>query len=383
MLCEEFGKMLDNYEHLTDEEKLSLNEHAAQCAHCREELDFMLRMLDQLNTLPAIEVPADFSDKLNKRLDLERGVGFGRMLSSVRRNYRRYSTVAACLMLAVIIGANGKALINRLQPEVYEGTVVENTDKPSGAEEQIETAVTETKPDKEESVKEDVSENIQKASADTAGSGRTVAAAKPKSEVNNKNTAVRETSGSVNQFNAVSSDKAQQSINTEPDAQTGFLGRGRMAEENTETDTASLEAGSYSVRKTPENYTIARGVYRLPDPEIAEVEAPSAINNEPLEISEIKAQPDTTIARGRYYIPADDGYIAIDNGNEIGVNGEDAERAAQLIEQYADVKNDSYYVINSEDIPSMLEHMDGEGITYQNKMGSSDNEKVSFKLVIE
>ena len=47
------------------------------------------------------------------------------------------------------------------------------------------------------------------------------------------------------------------------------------------------------------------------------------------------------------------------------------------------MKDDSYYVIDSENISPMLEHMDREGINYQNNVEDSEDKRVSFKLVIE
>ena len=38
MDCESFGKYLDNYESLTEQEKSDMDEHAAKCEECRAEL---------------------------------------------------------------------------------------------------------------------------------------------------------------------------------------------------------------------------------------------------------------------------------------------------------------------------------------------------------
>lgn len=384
MTCEEFAKLLDNYENLTDEEKLAINDHALQCAHCREELDFTLAIIAELNALPAIEVPADFGAKLNERLDLEKGAAAGlgrRILNSVRRNYGRYSAVAACLVLAVVIGANGKTLMERLNPtDDGSSPVIVTADKNTASDNDntssytSDTFKTENKTEPVE--QENASDNIQTAMTDTSNSA-------PARRVREQNTAdtdimpIREMSESVNDITVNRYENAQEPVYADSAKSSNEI---RSVDENAGIAVASIEGRAIGGRA--ENYTIARGVYRLPDPEIAEAEAPAAINNAALDISEINTKPETSIARGRYYIPSDDGYVSLGDGNEIGVNGEDAERAAKLIEQYAE-ENDSYYVINSEDIPSMLEHMDGEGINYENKMESSENGKIGFKLVIE
>ena len=45
MDCESFGKYLDNYENLTEQEKSDMDEHAANCEECRAELDFFMSMI--------------------------------------------------------------------------------------------------------------------------------------------------------------------------------------------------------------------------------------------------------------------------------------------------------------------------------------------------
>lgn len=370
MTCDEFGKMLDNYENLTEDEKLSLNEHASQCVHCREELDFMLAMIAQLNALPKIEVPSDFGAKLKKRLKLSgaEAPGFNRVLVLVRENYRRYSTVAACLVLAVVLGANGKTLMNRLTPPTDNGTVVETAVDSSPKTEVSTTPVAE------------VSEQTQAAASDN-----TDASSVPNLPAKSVNTASRQERAAIEHIETMSESINQIDIN--PNASNpvhtdnGNMSiNGRMIDENAGI---ALQSEIEEKPSSPENYKIARGVYRLPNPEIAEVESSSSFSEKNLPISEIKTQSEMTIARGRYYIPADEGHIAIDDNNEIGVNGADAARAEELIRQYADIQDESYYVINAENIPSMLERMNGEGINYQNNMVNADGGKVSFKLVIE
>lgn len=397
MNCEKFGNMLDNYENLTDEEKLSMNEHAARCAHCRVELDFMLAIIAQLNALPEIDVPSDFSAKLNERLELEKPVGFGGFINSVRNNYKRYSTIAACLVLAVMIGANMTSLMDKMEPETDSRTVVENTVSDGVAEGNA-----------EDSAKSDEMPSADEAKAETSGAAadktaeRSVNLAAKTASSQNAERVTHQTSS-----NAAVSDNAQKNIagteavtfsspaQVEPEqpARPMMRARGRMVDENAEISVASadmpadmavstLNDASSEAVEIPNTYTIARGVYRMPDPKIAEVEASSLlIENNVLQISEMNEQ--STIARGRYYIPADAGNIAIDSSNELEVNGEDAQRAAEVIQQYADISDETYYVVSSEHIPSMLEHMDGEGIDYKNNMENANGEKVSFKLVIE
>lgn len=389
MNCEEFGNMLDNYENLTDEEKLSMNEHAAQCADCRAELDFMLAIVAQLNALPEIEVPSDFGTKLNERLELEKPVGFGRFINSVRNNYKRYSTIAACLVLAVMVGTNVTTLMDKMESETDSRTVAENMISDSAAERNA-----------EDSAKSDETMSDEAVIAETSAAEADKPSEPVKRPANFGVNAHSERNTEKMARHALSDTPIVAAVNPqeniaeaiissapeqrEPERSPEPMMKGRMADENAEISVASADMGIMAMSdepaQTPDSYTIARGVYRLPDPKIAEVEASSLLmSNDVLQISEIES----TIAKGRYYIPADTGNIAIDSSNKLGVNGEDAQRAAEVIQQYADISDETYYVVNSEDIPSMLEHMDGEGIDYENNMENANGEKVSFKLVIE
>ena len=55
MDCEKFRDMLDNYENLTEEERLMLTKHTTECAECRAELDFMNAILKVTKSLPEIK----------------------------------------------------------------------------------------------------------------------------------------------------------------------------------------------------------------------------------------------------------------------------------------------------------------------------------------
>ena len=112
MNCDDFRLMLDNYANLTDDEKAALSEHAEQCPKCRSELDFLMSVINYLNTLPKIEPPADFLEKVNSRIDAEENKG--RIWRAVKKYSRDYSSIAACLLLAAVIGNNGETLSERV-----------------------------------------------------------------------------------------------------------------------------------------------------------------------------------------------------------------------------------------------------------------------------
>lgn len=116
MDCEEFKKCLDNYESLNEEEKLDMNMHASQCEQCAQELDFMLSVIEAVKSLPDIEPPADFMERLNARIDAEerkKKLSL-RVLAGVKRNWKQYSAAAACLALVAVLTANGGFLTDRM-----------------------------------------------------------------------------------------------------------------------------------------------------------------------------------------------------------------------------------------------------------------------------
>lgn len=408
MTCEQFNKMLDNYENLSEQEKLAMNEHANECEKCRDELDFMLKIIMQLNTLPKIEAPNDFIDKLNKRISLEdyEEKKINRMLNSIRRNYKRYSTIAACLVLAVIVGVNGKSLMNNMMKDDDGGVIVETgtvgeTDTPNTAIQAVpksadstsESEVTEVPQNKAASATEtQISPSTTKIAAANTSPTRTA------SSPANTQRAVNTAAVTESRISAAVSDSAdtakvetpsvsvitstaEKATVEEPVVQSSEAvpSLARIAETDNQANEPSSDTASGSVNK---NYTIARGIYRLPDESIAQAEIAASSSSVSQEFS-IDENSGMTIARGRYYIPVDDGYVNIDN-NEIEINGDDAQRAVELIQQYTNKEDDSYYVINSENISPMFEHMDREGINYQHNVDeSSDDTLVSFKLVIE
>ncbi len=116
MDCEKFRKCLDNFESLTDEERLSMTAHASECERCANELDFMLSVIKTVKSLPEIEPPADFLERLNVRIDEEERKKrlSSRIAYGISRNWKQYTAAAACLALIAVLTANSKLLTDRL-----------------------------------------------------------------------------------------------------------------------------------------------------------------------------------------------------------------------------------------------------------------------------
>ncbi|MDO4618123.1 MAG: anti-sigma factor [Clostridia bacterium] len=97
--CEKFEAMIDAYldNDLTNDKRQEFSEHISSCEKCREALSFAEGVKKSLKNLPEIEVPADFSKKVTEQ------VSKGKKNKKTATYIRRYGTLAACLVIAVVL----------------------------------------------------------------------------------------------------------------------------------------------------------------------------------------------------------------------------------------------------------------------------------------
>ncbi len=105
MNCEEFHKFIDDYVYgeVSFFVKAQMDAHIASCPKCREEAAFLKQIEATLHAMPRLEVDDSFQAALNKKID-------GLELAAKRnkkykffRDWRTYSALAACLILAVVV----------------------------------------------------------------------------------------------------------------------------------------------------------------------------------------------------------------------------------------------------------------------------------------
>lgn len=98
--CKECQSMIDAYldGELTRDARAQFTDHISSCDICKKELAFAEGVKKTLSALPEIEVPSDFTEKLNARLKAEK------KKSPIIRYTARYGALAACIVLAVVIG---------------------------------------------------------------------------------------------------------------------------------------------------------------------------------------------------------------------------------------------------------------------------------------
>ena len=102
MDCIQFRKYLDNYENLDDIQLKALFDHADECEECHKELDFFNSIINTAASIPVPEMPADFIEQVNKRIDAQPiNTSFVYKLNVVSR---KYAAVAACLAIGIVVG---------------------------------------------------------------------------------------------------------------------------------------------------------------------------------------------------------------------------------------------------------------------------------------
>ncbi len=416
MDCESFGKYLDNYENLTEQEKSDMDEHAAKCEECRAELDFFLSMISTVKSLPKAEPPSDFMDKLNARLDAEdkRVVSASGIIGHFRRYGTRYAAAAACLALVGVITANRSLLTGKMD-SVPDGVIREETTVSDGsangsgnaaADNQTAAATEEahgTQPEAAPVPNADNTAPVRNTGdapavtrqSGNASSGGTVRASVPSAV---RETPIRpsaaDTAGEVITTPAI--ETAQDNVPaSEPVSDAGGA---EITPVNTSTDenapvmTRSVPEGGAEVYSLQDNgseagYSIAlASIVKGGDaPETYDLRAEDV--PESLKAAEIQANyslagtDDNDIARGRYSKLNKDG-IPIADAPAIGsikFSSDDEERAMEVINRYTVDEEDNIYTTDSVNLRLILSRLSSEGIEYTDYTVAGNGE-VKFQI---
>lgn len=133
MDCQKFAAMLDSYADLSDEQVKELEEHAMNCEQCRAELDFYRSVMNTAASLPMIEPPEDLLSRINDEIDKQnthvRNRVFNSIVLNIRTNIRHYATAAACLLVGVVVGLNGRMISDLLSGKDSDGVISEKVSK--------------------------------------------------------------------------------------------------------------------------------------------------------------------------------------------------------------------------------------------------------------
>lgn len=118
MDCATFSALLDNYSNLTKEETAMLEEHSAVCESCKKELEFLKSIINVTSSLPQVEPPADLLVKINAELDRSKPVlSLNKICYNIKAHIKQYSTVAACILVGLIVGLNNSNIKDMLHNE--------------------------------------------------------------------------------------------------------------------------------------------------------------------------------------------------------------------------------------------------------------------------
>ena len=385
MNCEKFRECLDNYENLTNEEKAEMTLHAAQCEECASELDFLLSIIETTKSLPVIEPPSDFMDRLNVRIDAEerkkQQIAM-RILRNMQRNWRQYVAAAACFALVAVITANGKLLLGKIDSE-DDGVIIEETVTTGNSDTSAATTPTVSAAPQISDVKADEPETadsassfeeaavpaVKKASADKKANTQTapkasVSAATVKPSAQTAKTSENTASPTVEDSSAV------QIVNTE------------AAEKVSEVATATLSI--HTAQAEPKiDYGIAAASIT---PEV-EVSAYSAEADNYTAMSARRAyslaDEDNNIALGKYYNTDNGDDNDDDEPKAIGklkISSADAQKAINVINQYSFDQDGDLYTTDSANLTLILSSLNREDVSYTDYTMESDG-VVKFKVV--
>lgn len=369
MNCTEFNGYLDDFEALTDEQKLEMNTHAASCDKCRSEMDFMMSIIETMHTLPKIQVPADFADKLSARIDIEekkRASLMRRAMRNISVNRNRYTAAAACFALVAVLTANGTKLVDDMVSRDSNGVVdTETTEIDAG--------------DNAVSMPDLISTFAPAAEPETVLNSPRVNVS-DKGNENNKDAAGRHAVPQVNSVrNAATAGPAIRSVSS---------AEGNQASQPVSTVAAladnTSEASSEPAGLNDEDMLPMRSMYRMQPEEDDNIVAYSDIeDNIPQEYSLASAEDGiSNIAHGRYY-RSDNTAQVVEAPKAIGsirISADDKAKAMGVILLYS-YANGDFYTTDSDKLYYMLVELAQMGINYDDYTPGGYGD-VTFRLVI-
>ena len=376
MKCDEFQSLLDNYESLSDEEKLNMTLHTAECAECRADLDFMLSIINVTKNLPPVKASDNFISELNKKIDIEE-MKQKHKITLIRRavtDWKRYGAVAACLLLAVVVGFNSNSLISDMSHSdngIIIEEVVTSTSTPVSTPEIIVPQVTMYPV-------ENVTPETQKTEI-KANKTVTKPSIKPEAQKNTPKPQI--------------TSKPEVNVNVAVQTQKPEVKPTDIPVQTPSATEATVVVSDQIVEATEAPYTLHREGYRVsedPAVQVASVEVESE-NNIAREYS--VAGTKEQLALG-VYTPLDrngnptdydvnTGGVIADSPtvDSILVSSEDEAVVRDLISRYITGNYGMYYMSTEDKLNRFFEELDKAGISYEKFLHSSTN-KISFKLVI-
>lgn len=376
MKCSEFAQLLDNYANLDQKQLDELEQHAAECDKCREELEFFRMITETTASLASPIPPSDLIDKINDRIDNEpKQRIFVSVMENIRVNLRHYAMVAACLVVGVIVGLNSKMMNERIS----------GTDNDGIIKSEIHTS---------ENGTDQVSEN---GTGSVSGPVLTPQLPEPTASTDkdhsNTNTVIPETDNSVNKGRSVAESSAPVPARNESSGYSyNVPQRAALATAQPETQQQSaandvqytqpatnadnITAASATTETVPEQsndvYTVERDGYHLPE-ETQETVSEGTVN----EVESYSlAQNENTEEYG-YSVQNSD--VSPD---QLAVSYDDADRVISILSEFSIENNGEACIASSADFDVFLSQLDAEGIEYNYIPRGGAGDTVVFRIAL-
>lgn len=376
MKCSEFAQLLDNYANLDQKQLDELEQHAAECDKCREELEFFRMITETTASLASPIPPSDLIDKINDRIDNEQKQRiFVSVMENIRVNLRHYAMVAACLVVGVIVGLNSKMMNERIS----------GTDNDGIIKSEIHTS---------ENGTDQVSEN---GTGSVSGPVLTPHLPEPTASTDkdhsNTNTVIPETDNSVNKGRSVAESSAPVPARNESSGYSyNVPQRAALATAQPETQQQSaandvqytqpatnadnITAASATTETVPEQsndvYTVERDGYHLPE-ETQETVSEGTVN----EVESYSlAQNENTEEYG-YSVQNSD--VSPD---QLAVSYDDADRVISILSEFSIENNGEACIASSADFDVFLSQLDAEGIEYNYIPRGGAGDTVVFRIAL-
>lgn len=376
MKCSEFAQLLDNYANLDQKQLDELEQHAAECDKCREELEFFRMITETTASLASPIPPSDLIDKINDRIDNEpKQRIFVSVMENIRVNLRHYAMVAACLVVGVIVGLNSKMMNERIS----------GTDNDGIIKSEIHTS---------ENGTDQVSEN---GAGSVSGPVLTPHLPEPTASTDkdhsDTNTVIPETDNSVNKGRSVAESSAPVPARNESSGYSyNVPQRAALATAQPETQQQSaandvqytqpatnadnITAASATTETVPDQsndvYTVERDGYHLPE-ETQETVSEGTVN----EVESYSlAQNENTEEYG-YSVQNSD--VSPD---QLAVSYDDADRVISILSEFSIENNGEACIASSADFDVFLSQLDAEGIEYNYIPRGGAGDTVVFRIAL-
>lgn len=399
MNCDKFNECLDSYENLSDETKLEMEKHTQECENCKSELEFMRSIISTAKSLPDINVPVDFMEKLNVRIDEEekkKARITRRVMRNVRRNWKQYTAAAACFALVAVVTSNSNMFVNKMNGNddgvIQEETVVTDSDGNTSSTSTTTPVVSqdntgESQPTVfEETVENTIPEN--KPSKSTTP----LATAKPKTSTSTNSNSMRNSvvanSGKSTSSPIVSSEVQNSVAPSVSSTPVKSDESAVSAEVKTETNENTSDVQTYSQDDgiAVANIDVQSDERPVYDESDDNANNSRAVKSDVEDGYKLAKGSRSQIAYGRYYkLDKDGNPIEEPEENKpigsIVISSKDADEALSVIRQYSYDEDGEFYTTSSDRLTSMLSVLTGQGIGYSNYTPAYEGE-VTFKLVI-